>query len=226
MSCQASVAGMSVAQGLMRFSTTTTPEITMTLLGYTRNSTSSQSDALQRDALKAVGVEERNIFSDVISGGSIGSSRPGFAALLAYAREGDVVVCWRIDRLGRSMVDVVTQVERLLATGIGVRSLQDGIDPSTSSGKLQLHLLTAMASYERELIRERVNAGLQASRLRGVQLGRRPVEASAVAGQVRAATLMMADGSTAEEAARAVGWSRATLYRNIRRVNDAAGVSA
>lgn len=79
--------------------------------------------------------------------------------------------------------------------------------------------------YERELIRERVNAGLQASRQRGVQLGRRPVEASAVAGQVRAATLLMADGSIAEEVARAVGWSRATLYRNIRRV-ERAGASA
>lgn len=198
----------------------------MTLLGYTRVSTTSQTDDLQRDAVIAAGVEERHIFSDVVSGGSSGSTRPGFSALLAYAREGDVVCCWRVDRLGRSLIDVCQQVERLLANGIGVRSLQDGIDPSTSSGKLQLHLLTAMASYERELIRERVNAGLQASRLRGVQLGRRPVEASAIAGQVRAATLMMADGSTAEEAARAVGWSRATLYRNIRRVNHAAGLSA
>lgn len=197
----------------------------MTLLGYTRVSTTSQADDLQRDALIAAGVEERHIFSDVISGGSSGSTRPGFSALLAYAREDDVVVCWRIDRLGRSMIDVCQQVERLLAGGIGVRSLQDGIDPSTSSGKLQLHLLLAMSVYERELIRERVTAGLQASRQRGVQLGRRPVEASAVAGQVKAARLMMASGSTSEQAAQAVGWSRATLYRNLRRV-EAAGVSA
>lgn len=198
----------------------------MTLLAYTRVSTVSQSDGLQRDAVIAAGVEERHVYSDVISGGSVGSSRPGFAALLAYARPDDEIVVWRIDRLGRSLLDVLSTVEDLQARGIQIRSLQDGIDPSTSTGKMMLGILGTLASYERDLVRERVNAGLRAARSRGVQLGRRPVEASAVAGQVRAAQLLMqTDGATAEQAARAVGWSRATLYRNIRRV-DAAEVSA
>lgn len=193
----------------------------MTLLGYTRISTAGQTDDLQRDALVALGVEEQHIYSDVISGGSAGAARPGFAALQSYAREGDEVVVWRIDRLGRSLSDVLTTVADLQTRGIGVRSVQDGIDPSTSTGKLMLGILATLAEYERSLIRERVVAGLNAARARGVQLGRPRIELTAVASRLRVARLAMEDGATAAEAAAAVGMSRATLYRHLSRAAEA-----
>lgn len=194
----------------------------MTLLGYTRISTAGQTDDLQQDALVAAGIDEdRHLFRDVISGGSSGATRPGFAALLAYAREGDEVVVWRIDRLGRSLSDVLATVADLQSRGIGVRSIQDGIDPSTSTGKLMLGILGTLAEYERSLIRERVNAGLHAARARGVQLGRPRIELAAVASRLRVARLAMEDGATVAEAAAAVGMSRATLYRHLARAVEA-----
>lgn len=184
------------------------------LLGYTRVSTTSQDARLQLDALLMAGVEARDVFSDVTSGSRKAIVRPGMARLLEYATSGDVVVVWRIDRLGRSLIDVLNTVTLLTDRGIGLRSLQDGIDPSTSTGRLMMNLLASLAEYERELITERVNAGITAAKRSGTRFGRPPVDPHEVANKLRAVEDARSRGLTAAQAAKLVGWSRATLYRH------------
>ena len=187
----------------------------MTLLGYTRVSTATQDPALQLDALLAAGVEDRHVFSDVITGSSGAANRPAWARLSAYARDGDVVVVWRIDRLGRSLIDVLSTVGELRERGIGVRSVSDGIDPDTPTGRLMLGLLATLAEYERELIRERVNAGVAAAQARGVRFGRPPADVDTVAAKLAVAReAMRTQGKSAKAAAAMVGWSRSTFYRH------------
>lgn len=187
-----------------------------TLLGYTRVSTAGQDPALQTDALLAAGVPHEHIFSDVITGASGAATRPAWGQLIEFARRGDTVVVWRIDRLGRSMLDVLQTVADLRERGIGVRSLSDGIDPSTPTGRLMLGLLATLAEYERELIRERVNASIAAAKARGVRLGRPPAEDSdTVAAKLAVAReAMRTQGKSAAQAATMVGWSRSTFYRH------------
>lgn len=189
---------------------------TSNLVGYTRVSTTGQDPALQRDALLAAGVPAEHIFSDVITGSSGAADRPAWAKLVGFARRGDTVVVWRIDRLGRSMLDVLQTVADLRDRGIGVRSISDGIDPSTPTGRLMLGLLATLAEYERELIRERVNAGVAAAKARGVRLGRPPAEdADTVAVKLAVAReAMRTQGKSAAQAAAMVGWSRSTFYRH------------
>jgi DNA invertase Pin-like site-specific DNA recombinase len=134
--------------------------------------------------------------------------------LLEYADEGDTVVVWRVDRLGRSLIDVLNTVNMLRDRGILVRSLSDGIDPATSTGRLMLNMLATLAEYERELIVERINAGIAASRQNGTKFGRPAVNPKVIADKLAIAADARAKGRTAEEAARLVGWSRATLYRH------------
>ena len=186
----------------------------MTLLGYTRVSTQMQDPSLQRNALLAAGVAPEHIYDDVITGASGAASRPAWAKLAAYARDGDVVVAWRIDRLGRSLIDVLQTVADLQGRGIGVRSISDGIDPSTPTGRLMLGLLATLAEYERELIRERVNAGVAAAKVNGVRFGRTPEDPAATAAKLTVAREAVRQGSTAAAAAKMVGWSRATFYRH------------
>lgn len=121
----------------------------MRSLGYTRVSTVSQDARLQLDALMAAGVEARDVFSDVTSGARAAIKRPGMKKLLDYATEGDTVVVWRIDRLGRSLIDVLNTVNLLRERGVKVRSVSDGIDPETSSGRMMLGMLATLAEYER-----------------------------------------------------------------------------
>lgn len=132
----------------------------MRLLGYTRVSTSSQDAQLQLDALVAAGVQNRDVFADVTSGSKTAIERPGMKKLLEYAEPGDTVAVWRVDRLGRSLIDVLNTVTLLRERGVQLRSISDGIDPATSSGRLMLNMLATLAEYERELIVERVNAGI------------------------------------------------------------------
>lgn len=186
----------------------------MRRLGYTRISTPSQDAQLQVDALVAAGVEPRDIFADVTSGSRAAADRPGMARLLKYATAEDTVVVWRVDRLGRSLIDVLNTVKLLRERDINVRSVQDGIDPSTTSGRLMLNMLATLAEYERELITERVNAGITAARQSGTRFGRPPVDPNVVAEKLTAATEARAKGRTAADAAQLVGWSRATLYRH------------
>jgi DNA invertase Pin-like site-specific DNA recombinase len=184
------------------------------LLGYTRISTGAQDAQLQVDALVQAGVQQRDIFSDVTSGRKEAATRPGMARLLDYAEAGDTVVVWRVDRLGRSLVDVLTTVTMLGERGIGVRSVSDGIDPATSTGRLMLNLMATLAEYERELIVERVNAGITAARAAGTRFGRPPINPSVIAQKLAIANEARAAGHTAADAANLVGWSRATFYRH------------
>lgn len=186
----------------------------MRLLGYTRVSTSNQDPQLQIDSLLSTGVEKRDIFSDVTSGRKNAADRPGMQKLLEHATSGDTIVVWRIDRLGRSLLDVLNTVSGLREQGIQVRSISDGIDPATPTGRLILNMLATLAEYERELIVERVRAGVAVAQEAGTRFGR-PKSDPAVIGQKLALVAQArADGQTAEQAAALVGWSRATLYRH------------
>jgi len=186
----------------------------MRLLGYTRVSTASQDAQLQLDALVDSGVQKRDVFADVTSGSRTAIERPGMKRLLDYVESGDTVVVWRIDRLGRSLIDVLNIVNLLRDKGVKIRSLSDGIDPETTSGRLMLGMLATLAEYERELITERVNAGIAAAKQSGTRFGRPPVDPAVIAEKLDIARDARAKGRTAEEAARLVGWSRATLYRH------------
>jgi DNA invertase Pin-like site-specific DNA recombinase len=135
----------------------------------TRVSTIEQNVALQDDALKAAGCGK--LFHDAASGAK--ADRPGLAAALEFVREGDVLVVWRLDRLGRSLVDLLVTVGQLEARGVGFRSLTESIDTTTSGGRLVFQIFGAMAEFERNLIRERTQAGLSSARARG-RLGGRP----------------------------------------------------
>ena len=186
----------------------------MRQLGYTRVSTSSQDAQLQLDALAAAGVQKRDVFADVTSGSKSAAERPGMKKLLAYAEPGDTVVVWRVDRLGRSLIDVLNTVNLLRDRDVQVRSVSDGIDPATSTGRLMLNMLATLAEYERELIVERVTAGIAAARQNGARFGRPLADPAGVADKLAIAADARAKGRTAEDAARLVGWSRATLYRH------------
>lgn len=138
------------------------------LIGYARVSTDDQNLDLQRDALEQAGCEK--IYTDQQSGAS--TERLGLAGVLETARRGDTLVVWRLDRLGRSLKQLIHLVETLDQRGIGLRSLQENIDTTTSGGRLVFHLFGALAEFERHVIRERTQAGLAAARARGRQGGR------------------------------------------------------
>lgn len=191
--------------------------------GYTRTSTKDkQDDDLQRRALIEAGVVASAIFSDQVSGSREAKTRSGWSNLEERLCEGDQLVVWRIDRIGRSMIDVITTVKHLLDRGIEVRSLSDGIDPSTREGRLMLSLMATFAEYERELIQERVQAGVNAARARGVKFGRPSPDSEKVALNLRTVKhLMESEGLGVVDATRTVGWSKATYYRH----RSASGVS-
>src|SRR3954469_15250904 len=138
------------------------------LIGYARVSTDDQNLDLQRDALTKAGCEQ--IYTDRISG--IKAERKGLTDALSHLRSGDTLVVWRLDRLGRSLRHLIDTVTALQDQGIGFKSLQENIDTTTSGGKLVFHIFGALAEFEREIIRERTNAGLQAARSRGRNGGR------------------------------------------------------
>lgn len=138
-------------------------------IGYARVSTQDQNLDLQRDALTRAGCEE--LFTDTVSG--VKAERPALAQVLKFARSGDVLVVWKLDRLGRSLRDLIDIVNTLLAKGVGFKSLTESIDTTTSGGKLVFHVFGALAEFERDLIRERTHAGLSAARARG-KVGGRP----------------------------------------------------
>jgi DNA invertase Pin-like site-specific DNA recombinase len=137
-------------------------------IGYARVSTYEQNLDLQTDALKNMGCEQ--VFHDQISGAK--TKRPGFDEALSYLRSGDMLVVWRLDRLGRSLKHLIETVNLLEEKGIGFQSLQESIDTTTSGGKLIFHIFGALAEFERNLIRERTQAGLAAARVRGRKGGR------------------------------------------------------
>ena len=140
-------------------------------IGYARVSTADQHLRMQEDALKSAGCEE--VYTDVISG--VKSQRPGLEKALSYLREGDTLVVWKLDRLGRSIQHLIQTITSLIEKKISFKSLQENIDTSTSGGKLIFHIFSALAEFERDLIQERTQAGLKAARARGKMGGRPPL---------------------------------------------------
>jgi DNA invertase Pin-like site-specific DNA recombinase len=178
----------------------------MAVLGYARVSTDHQSLDQQHDALTAASVDR--IFSDTISGTR--DDRPGLAALLDYAREGDTVVVVALDRLGRSLAGIVRTIETLTERGIMLRSLREGIDYSTPVGRMVAGIFASLAEYERELIHERAAVARQAARARGKQTGR-PRALSA--DQVRLARRMREAGESVSTIRTTLRVARSTVYR-------------
>ena len=186
------------------------------LIGYARISKAdgSQSLDLQRDALRQAGVSDDAIYEDQASGQR--EDRPGLAAFLKAARQGDVIVVWRLDRLGRNLRHLVNLVQDLNDRDIGIRVLAGqgaSIDTTTASGKLVFALFAALAEFERELIRERTLAGLASARARGRKGGRPHALSKA---QVRLAQAAMAQRDTkVSELCLELGVTKATIYRYV-----------
>jgi DNA invertase Pin-like site-specific DNA recombinase len=179
------------------------------LVGYARVSTLDQNPALQIDALKGAGCEK--LFVEKASGAS--RDRPELKAAIDYVREGDTLVVWKLDRLARSLKQLIETVAMLEARGIGLRSLTEAIDTTTAGGRLIFHIFGALAEFERTVIRERTKAGLSAARARG-RVGGRPAKLSV--DDVKAAKALLADPTiTVADIAKRLGVSPATLYRHL-----------
>lgn len=189
---------------------TTAPAATGTVLGYARVSTGHQSLDQQVDALTAAGVNDARIYSDKLSGTSTREQRPGLAALLDYAREGDAIMVVGIDRLGRNAAEVMSTIRELGERGIVLQSLREGIDTSNATGRMVAGVLASLAELELELGRERRSAAREARRARGQAIGRpKALDAS----KASLAQRMHASGESANTIASTLGVSRATVYR-------------
>lgn len=179
------------------------------IFGYARISTLDQNHALQMDALHAAGCDK--IITETASGSR--TDRAELSGLIENCRSGDVIVVWRLDRLGRSLRHLIELSEQLQARGIALRSLNESIDTSTASGRFMFSILGALGQMEREIIVERTKAGLRAAAARGRRGGRPPALDDA---KVRAAKAMLASGTmSAGEVARQLGVSASTLYRHL-----------
>ena len=182
------------------------------LVGYGRVSTSDQSLDPQLDALRDVGCEK--FHTDVVSGAA--AERAGLSEALAYIREGDVLVVVKLDRLGRSLKHLMEVIEGLSERGIGFRSLTEGLDTTTSGGKLVFHIFGAIAEFERDLIRERTQAGLKAARARG-RVGGRPRKIGPEK-ERQLKTLSLDHDLSVGEICKTLDISRDTYYRYLRKV--------
>lgn len=178
-------------------------------IGYARVSTDDQDLSLQLDALEAAGCDR--IHKDTGSGAE--ADRPGPRQLLDVVRAGDTVMVWRLDRLGRSLSQLIALMTQLDELGVGFRSLTEQIDTTASGGKLIFHIFGALAEFERNLIRERTNAGLVAARDQGRQ-GGRPGKLDARKADM-AQRLYNDKSNSIDDICRTLGISRATLYRYV-----------
>ena len=178
-------------------------------IGYARVSTQGQNPQLQLDALKAAGCERS--FVERASGAQ--RERPELQGALEYMREGDTLVVWKLDRLARSLKQLIETIKSLETREIGFRSLAENIDTTTPGGRQTFHLFAALAEFERSIIKERTTAGLAAARARGRKGGRPP---SLNAKDLTAAQALLSDPEiTVEEAAKRLKVSPATLYRHL-----------
>src|SRR5437764_8509452 len=179
------------------------------LIGYARVSTQDQTLNLQKDALEK--IDCKKIFTDTASGAK--AERKGLDEALEYVREGDILVVWRLDRLGRSLKHLIETITELNNRKIGFKSIQENIDTTTSGGKLVFHIFGALAEFERDIIKERTQAGLQAARARG-RKGGRP---KSLTGKktAMAQALYNDKNNTVDEICKTLNISRATLYRYI-----------
>lgn len=178
------------------------------LIGYARVSTVDQKLSLQHDALERAGCER--VFDDLASGAR--TDRPGLAEALAYLRADDTLVVWKLDRLGRSMSHLIDKIGELASRGIGFRSLTENIDTTTPGGMLVFNIFGSLAQFERDLIRERTQAGLRAARERGNKGGRRPV---VTPDKLRKARAHIAAGLTVREAAARLKIGKTALYKAL-----------
>lgn len=185
------------------------------LIGYMRVSSDSdrQTTNLQRDALLVAGVDSRHLFEDRASGAK--DDRSGLAGALEFVQPGDVLVVWKLDRLGRSLSHLLTIVNELKAKQVAFRSLTEGMDTTTASGELLFHVFGALAQYERALIQERVVAGLSAAKRRGRTGGRPP----AIVGEKQEAILQaLEEGMSKAAVCRNFGVKRTTLIDTLERI--------
>jgi DNA invertase Pin-like site-specific DNA recombinase len=184
------------------------------LIGYARISTTDQNLDLQIDALEKAGCDK--IFRDTVGGAN--AERPGLAQAMTFMREGDVFVVWKLDRLGRSLRDLIDIISALRQRGIGFRVMQESIDTTTPAGELIFHIFGALAEFERALIRQRTQAGLQAARARGRKGGRpkklNPKQEAQVVKMLADAAIPIGDIEALFPQV-----SRTTLYRIAKRAN-------
>ena len=181
------------------------------LIGYARVSTDDQDTAAQVAALEVAGCEL--IFREKTSGGRW--ERPQFLRLLRQLRAGDVVVVWKLDRLSRSLRDVLTIMEQLGEAGAGFRSLTEAIDTTTPAGRMMMQMVGAFAEFERAMLRERTQAGLEAARQQGRVGGRRPKISPQQQSEIR--KMVLAGEKTAAAAARLFNVHPATVSRLLER---------
>jgi DNA invertase Pin-like site-specific DNA recombinase len=179
------------------------------ILGYARVSTGDQDVAGQTMRLTKAGAIK--VFTDVRSGRDL--DRPGLQELLAYARHGDTLAVVRLDRLGRSLGELLATVTMLKERGIALLSLEEKIDTSSAAGELIFHVFGSIAHFERRLIAERTRDGIAAARARGKRPGRQPLDADRIAAAVK----LVAAGLTPTDTARQLGLGRSTVYREVRR---------
>lgn len=184
------------------------------LIGYARVSTDEQNLNLQIDALEQASCSK--IFTDTLSGANF--NREGLKQALDYAREGDTLIIWRLDRLGRSLKDLIELVQNIEARGISLRSLHEQLDTSSATGKLIYHVFGALAEFERNLIRERTQAGLRAAKARG-RIGGRPHKLSEQ-DKLEIQTLANSGYITIQQIAHRYGVSRATIYSTLKITNQ------
>lgn len=182
------------------------------MIGYARVSTADQNLDLQMDALRKEGVKPTRIYSDKASGGP-GVERPGFRSALRACRKGDVLVVWKLDRLGRSLLEVLEVCATLEKRGAGLRVVTDKIDTTTAMGRFILHILAALAEMERSLIIERTKAGLAAAKARGRVGGRRRTVTDE---QVDEAIRRLRAGEAPSDVAKAIGVSASLIYQRAR----------
>jgi len=182
-------------------------------IGYIRVSRDTQTTALQEDAIQK--AECKRVFIDTMSG--VRDDRPEFQRMLDMARPGDVIVVWRLDRLGRSLRHLIETVTQMSERGIELQSLKENIDTTTSTGKLMFHIVGAMAEFERDIIRERTTAGLEAARARGRKGGRpRATETIKPRNLALAKDLYAARDKSVAEIMEQTGFkSRATFYKYV-----------
>jgi DNA invertase Pin-like site-specific DNA recombinase len=183
-------------------------------IGYARVSAADQNPDLQERALKAAGCDR--IYTEKMSGAL--KDRPELAACLEYMREGDVLVVYKLDRLGRSLMHLVQTMNLLAERKIGFRSLSESIDTTTPAGKLMFHFFAAIAEFERDIIRDRAAAGRAAARARG-ETGGRP--AKMTPSKLQAAELLMAGGASLRQAAQTIDVGKSTLQEHLARKRSA-----
>ena len=188
------------------------------LLGYARVSTKDQNLDLQIDALTKAGCEL--LFKDIISGAK--AQRPALNKMLEQARKGDIIIVWKLDRLGRSLKHLVELISMFIDKGIGFKSLNDNIDTTTAQGRLIFNIFASLAEFERDLISERTKAGLEAARARGKKGGRpKGLSKQAQLTAMACETLYKEQKLSISEICKQLNISRNTLYSYLRSRNVA-----